>query len=98
MPWDTTRPVNPKYHTAEHRRQRKAMTAQLQRDGYLTCRQPECVMASRTIYPTDQWCAGHDATGTAYIGAVHRTCNEHDAGKRGRDRQRGRTDSERWTL
>lgn len=90
MPW-TTRPrgttVNPKYRTKEHRDARAAMKAQLERDGSAQCAQPICLMRTRLILPGMHWCAGHDETGTRYIGLVHRLCNVRDGAKRGRARQ-----------
>lgn len=91
MPWRTARPggskTDAKYRSREHRAQRKALEAQLARDGYLTCGQPICKMPDRTILPGMRWCAGHDDTGTAYVGAVHWRCNVVDGSVRARQRQ-----------
>jgi hypothetical protein len=89
--WSKNRPnggaVNPKYRTKEHRETVAAYKAQLARDGHLICAQPECVLRSRLILPGMRWCAGHDDTGTAYIGPVHLRCNIRDGAKRARARQ-----------
>jgi hypothetical protein len=89
--WQRSRPgngtVNPKYRTKEHRDTVNAYKAQLAHDGYLTCAQPICKLRSRLILPGMPWAAGHDTTGTAYIGPVHKRCNESDAGTRARARQ-----------
>ena len=91
MPWDKSRPlrgkVNPKYRSKEHRDARAAMKAQLERDGSAQCAQPVCVMRSRLILPGMAWCAGHDDSGTQYIGLVHTRCNTTDAARRARARQ-----------
>lgn len=89
MPWDNHRPANAKYQTREHRRQRKLLEQQMQRLGYLTCAQPECVMPTRHITKGEEWHTGHDDTGTRYIGAVHPRCNLRDAALRANDRGRG---------
>lgn len=89
-PW-TRRPnggkVNPKYRTKQHLDQCAAYKAQLERDGYLTCAEPLCVMRCRTILPGMKWAAGHDPSGSYYIGPVHRRCNAHEAAVRARARQ-----------
>ena len=91
MPWSNARPgggkTAAKYRTPEHRRTRAAYAAQLQRDGYLTCAQPVCTRRSRTIHPGDDWAAGHNDAGTAYIGPVHRDCNIKAAAVAARSRQ-----------
>ena len=91
MPWTRSRPggtkTAAKYRTKEHREARAAMQAQLDRDGYLLCAQPACLHPTRTILPGMRWCAGHDDTGTAYIGPVHLRCNVTDGAKRARARQ-----------
>lgn len=69
----------------------------MKRDGYLLCAQPVCVMATRTIYPADKWCAGHDDSGTRYIGPVHFLCNSKDGARLGRQRQ-GDPVVRRWTV
>lgn len=91
MPWSTTRPrgktVAAKYRTAEHRAQVASYKAQLARDGHLVCAQPVCLHPTRLILPGMHWAAGHDETGTRYIGPVHRRCNSVDGARRGRARQ-----------
>lgn len=87
MPWNRSRPggskTAAKYRSPEHRRTRAAYANQLQREGFLICAQPVCVEPSRTIWPGTEWAAGHDDTGTRYIGPVHRTCNVRDGARRG---------------
>jgi len=68
---------------AKHQAQRKLYEQQLQRQGHLTCAQPTCLMRSRIITPSMEWAAGHDDTGTRYIGPVHRRCNTSDGARRG---------------
>lgn len=91
MSWANSRPnggkVNPKYRTKQHRDTVNAYKAQLARDGHLICAQPECVMPTRVILPGMEWAAGHDNTGSTYVGPVHRRCNSRDAGKRARARR-----------
>ena len=91
MSWSKSRPggggTQAKYRSKEHRDARAAMKAQLERDGSAQCAQPVCVMRSRLILPGMAWCAGHDDSGTRYIGLVHRVCNQRDGAKRARDRQ-----------
>lgn len=87
MPWDRSKPTDPKYRTPEHRKARAAMKAQLDRDGQAWCAQPVCLMRSRLILPGMDWCAGHDDTGTRYIGPVHGLCNRQDGARRARQRQ-----------
>jgi hypothetical protein len=91
MPWKTSRPagsgVQAKYRTKEHRDTCAAYKAQLERDGYLICAQPTCLHRTRTILPGMRWAAGHDDTGTHYIGPVHQKCNAVDGAKRARARQ-----------
>lgn len=91
MPWSRNRPnggrVNPKYRTREHLAQCATYKAQLERDGYLICAEPICLMRSRTIVPGMAWAAGHDPTGTRYLGPVHRRCNNREASVRARARQ-----------
>lgn len=79
--------VNPKYRTRQHLDQCAAYKQQLERDGYLTCAERECVMPTRTILPGMKWAAGHDPSGSYYIGPVHRRCNSREASKRARAMQ-----------
>lgn len=91
MPWSNSRPrggrTAPKYRSPEHLKTRAAYAAALERDGYAWCAQPVCVMPSRKILPGSRWCAGHDDTGTRYIGLVHERCNIRDASVRARQAQ-----------
>jgi hypothetical protein len=99
MPWDRSQPTDPKYRSKEHRAERARLNAQLHRDGFLMCAQPECVEDDRTIYPGTRWCAGHDESGTRYIGPVHFVCNIRDGAKRGNARARGEGGPvRRWPL
>jgi hypothetical protein len=91
MPWNRSRPggnkTAAKYRSKEHAQARAAMQRQLDRDGYLTCAQDICIMRSRLILPGMKWHAGHDDTGTRYIGPVHPPCNLSAAGRVARARQ-----------
>ena len=91
MPWDKSRPrgqgVDAKYRTKQHRDTVKAYKQQLARDGQAQCAQPICVMRSRLILLGMRWCAGHDDSGSHYIGLVHEQCNRSDGGRRARARQ-----------
>lgn len=91
MPWSSNRPnggkVNPKYRTPEHRAKVAEYKAQMLRDGQLWCAESRCIMRSRLILPGMRWAAGHDSTGTRYVGPVHQQCNASDAGRRARQRQ-----------
>ncbi len=98
MPWAKSKPDPSKYHTPEHRAIRDGYKAQLQRDGYLICAQPVCVKTTRTITPGERWCAGHDETGTRYIGPVHWDCNNHDAAVRGNQNRHRPPQPRRWVL
>jgi transcription initiation factor TFIIIB Brf1 subunit/transcription initiation factor TFIIB len=95
MPWDRSAPADPKYRSKAHRDERAKYVRQMQRDGYLVCAQPVCVMGDRTIHQGERWCAGHDDTGTRYIGPVHHRCNERDAAVRANARSHTAT---RWKL
>jgi hypothetical protein len=98
MPWSTTRPgTQAKYRTARHRAERAKWVRQMERVGFLICAQPECVMYDRIIERFDAWHVGHDASGTAYIGPVHPTCNVRDAALRANARSKVRRVS-RWSL
>lgn len=100
MPWSKSRPQGKqaaaKYRTPEHRAQRAAYAAQLERDGSAICAQPVCLMRSRLILPGMKWCAGHNDAGTAYIGLVHERCNRRDGSVRARAKQNPVQSSRRW--
>ena len=96
MPWDRRQPTDPKYRTAEHRRERARWVREMQTQGYLLCQQPVCVEPSRVITPNTRWHAGHADDGVNYIGPVHATCNRQDGAKRGNERSRGV--DRRWKL
>lgn len=102
MPWHHRKPTAAKYNTREHRARRAALTDQLERDGALTCAQPECVMPARIIRLGKPWALGHNDTGSAYIGPVHKRCNNRDGARRGNRRARGPPDQPgiagRWVL
>ncbi|MGZ6576560.1 MAG: hypothetical protein ACXVHJ_36955, partial [Solirubrobacteraceae bacterium] len=86
MSWADSRPcgrgyVNPKYRTPEHRakvREYKAL-----RDAG----QAYCWRCGGWIAPGAQVHAGHDASGTRYMGPECPPCNRSDAGKRARAKQ-----------
>ena len=80
-------PVNPKYRTPEHRAEVAKHKAQMARDGYLTCTETVCIMASRVILPGMAYAAGHKPNGHEYAGPVHRECNTREAAVRARARQ-----------
>jgi hypothetical protein len=96
MPWDRTTPTDPKYRTAEHRRERAKWVTILEQQGYLVCAQPVCVMAQRTIGQGDAWHLGHNDSGTGYIGPTHARCNVRDGAVRGNARSRGAETVRRW--
>ncbi|MGZ4524221.1 MAG: hypothetical protein ACXVXO_12525 [Mycobacteriaceae bacterium] len=91
MPWSNSRPggtkTNAKYNSKKHRDKVAEYKALLEREGSAQCAQPICLMRSRLIVPGMKWCAGHDDTGTYYIGLVHQRCNVVDGARRGRARQ-----------
>lgn len=95
MGWDRSAPSHPKYRTPEHRRYRRRLEQEMRTQGYLVCAQPECVMPTRVINQGEAWHAGHDDTGSHYIGAVHARCNTRDGAKRARARQDAPS---RWNL
>lgn len=96
MGWDRSKPTAAKYKTPEHRRERRKYADQMKRDGHLICAQPRCLMTSRVIVPGEPWHLGHDDTGTAYLGPVHKQCNVTDGAVRGRAKQN--TSPTRWEL
>lgn len=102
MPWQHRKPSAAKYNSREHRLRRAALAEELKRAGALRCAQAECVMPTRTIRPGDPWALGHDDTGTAYIGPVHKRCNDRDGARRANRRARGLPDQPgtagRWVL
>lgn len=101
MPWSTTRApgTNAKYRSAEHRRERAKYVRQMERDGYLICQQPICLMPTRVIRAGQPWHLGHDDSGTVYIGPVCAHCNRVDGAKRGNQRSRGFVAApRRWAL
>ena len=86
MSWDRNRPggrgyVNPKYRTAEHRA--KVSEYKQLRDRGLA----HCWRCGRHIPPGAPLHAGHDSSGTAYIGPECPPCNRSDAGRRARAKQ-----------
>lgn len=103
MPWQTTRTpgTSEKYRTAEHRRERARLVAQLERDGYLICTAAVCVMPSRIITnangrDADGLHAGHNDDGVTYAGPQHNACNVKDGARRGN--RRARQGRRRWAL
>jgi hypothetical protein len=98
MPWDRTAPSNPKYRTAEHQAERKRWQAQLERDGWLDCMQPICLMPSRVIHRGERWHLGHAEDGVTYIGPVHPKCNVVDGAKRGNARSKSPLTASGWDL
>lgn len=95
MPWDRSTPTDPKYRSKEHRDERAKWQRQLERDGYLICMQPVCVMTTRTIRVGDRWHLGHDDLGVHYIGPTHPLCNVKDGARRARAKQSA---PKRWAL
>lgn len=89
MPWDRSAPTDPKYRSKAHRDERAKYVRQMERDGYLVCAQPVCVMPTRIIHAGEPWHLGHDDTGTVFIGPVCARCNRVDGAKRGNARSRG---------
>lgn len=92
----TPKAKQPKYNTPEYRAAYKALRKAQARGEWLTCAQPECVMPTRDIAPTDPAHVGHNDTGTLLIGPVHQRCNSRDGAIRG-NQMRG-TQRRRWTL
>jgi hypothetical protein len=92
LPWAKDTSADAKYHSAQHRKVRAALVAQLKRDGYLTCTARDCVFPTRTITnpngrDRDGLHAGHNDAGTDYDGPQHNACNIKDAAVRARARQ-----------
>ncbi len=98
MPWDRSAPTNPKYRSKEHRAERARLARQMEREGYLICAQPECVMPSRLIRQGDEWHVGHDDSGTQFIGPVQAKCNIRNAAVRANRRSRGLDKPRAWTI
>lgn len=71
-----------KYQTPDYRAARAAITAAQQRGEWLECKQPECVMATRDIAPSQATDVAHDDSGTVILGPAHARCNRVDGGKR----------------
>lgn len=93
MPWSTARPggagyVNPKYRTPEHR----AKVAQYKRQQ--AAGKAHCWRCGRWLPPGAPLHAGHDDTGTTYMGPECPPCNRSDAARRARARQN--TSPLRW--
>ena len=92
MAWDRKAGTAPKYRTAEHRQYRAALVAQLRREGHLICTAKVCVFPTRHITQPngrarDGLHAGHDDTGTRYVGPQHNACNVKDGARRARAKQ-----------
>lgn len=90
MPWARSRPggrgyVNPKYRTPEHRAKVKEYKT-LQAAGHAYCWR-----CGRHLPPGVTLHAGHDTTGTHYMGPECPPCNRSDAGRRARAKQQGFT-------
>ena len=104
MPWDRSAGTHPKYRSPDHQRRRKALVAQLKRDGYLTCTAKVCVMASRIITEPNGrkphgLHLGHEDDGITYAGPQHNACNVRDGAKRARAKQDTSVKpSRRWVL
>lgn len=95
MPWDRAAGTHPKYRTAQHRRYRARLVAQLKRDGYLTCTADDCLFDTRDITnpngrDPDGLHAGHEDDGITYRGPQHNLCNVRDGAVRARARQEAR--------
>lgn len=75
--------AGPQHRTPAYRAARKAIQQAQARGQWLTCMQPECVMPTRDIAPTDAVATGHDDTGMRIIGPVHARCNNRDGAIRG---------------
>ena len=71
-----------RYQTREYRAARKAITAAQARGEWLVCVQPECVMGTRDIAPSQATDVAHDDSGTVVLGPAHMRCNRVDGGKR----------------
>lgn len=91
-----TGPTKAKYRSPEHRRERARLVLLMETQGYLTCAQPVCVMATRTIEQGEAWHLGHDDLGISFIGPTHATCNVKDGARRGNARSRG--PARRWAV
>lgn len=92
MPWDHSAGVNPKYRTAEHIHKRKALVAQLRREGHLVCTAAVCVFPTRHITEPNGrrrngLHLGHRDDGVTYAGPQHNACNVKDGAVRGRAKQ-----------
>lgn len=103
MPWDPSRPTDPKYATREHRAQVAAHKAAIARDGYVMCAAVECLLPNRVITnlngnDPDGVTAGHNPDGVTYNGPEHRTCNGHEAAVRANRRSRGMDTPRRWVV
>lgn len=98
MAWDRSAPTDPKYRSKAHRDERAKYVRQMERDGYLVCAQPVCVMPTRIIQRGDRWHLGHDASGTQFIGPVCARCNVVDGARRGNAKARGVGEPDRWVV
>jgi hypothetical protein len=103
MAWDRSAPSDPKYRSKAHREYRDGLVRQLERQGYLICTAPVCVLGDRTITnpngrAPDGLTAGHEDDGVNYRGPEHLDCNRKDGARRGNRRSRQRLDSKRWAL
>lgn len=100
MAWDRSAGTHPKYRSAEHKRERARLVAQLKRDGVLWCTAVVCLMPSRAITnpngrEPDGLHLGHEDDGATIRGPEHGRCNTHDGAVRGRARQ---DPPRRWEL
>lgn len=78
------------HRTPEYRAAYRKLKDAQARGAWHTCVEPQCLMPSRDIAPTDRASISHDPSGTVIIGPSHLRCNLSEAAARG-NRMRVRT-------
>lgn len=103
MAWAAS-PTNPKYRSAEHRRERARLAKLIDSGHALDCTAKVCLFDRSPIIDSNGnhdagLHLGHEDDGINYRGPEHRMCNLHDAAKRANLRSRGvKQTVTRWIL
>jgi hypothetical protein len=81
MPWSNTSRRSDRYGR-QHRADRAAHMAALERAGAGLCAERRCIKPTRLITPDMDLHLCHDTTGTVVLGLGHAACNLSEAARR----------------